>query len=93
MSEHTDQDDGLRPLSPEERIFVRHLRPLLDDPEQVERLKRLLQQEPNILQVSESFGHLSWGGKAVFRVVVGLTGLIIGVAAAGQALKSWAGVK
>jgi hypothetical protein len=92
MGEQTDEDEGLRPLSPEERIFVRHLRPILDDPDQVERLKRLLQREPSITQVSENFDHLSWGGRILFRTAIWLSGIVGGVVAY-QTVKTWAGIK
>lgn len=92
MAEDTDQKDGQRPLSPEEREFIRAIRPLLSDPDKVKTLERLLQNEPEITQVAENYAHLSWGGKLLFRTAVWLSGIVGGVIAY-QTLKTWAGIK
>jgi len=92
MVEQTDETEGTRPLSSDERIFVRHLRPILNDPDQIERLKRLLQREPSISQVSENFDHLSWSGRILFRTAIWLSGIVGGIIAY-QTLTKWTGVK
>lgn len=92
MTEQTNEDDSLRPLSPEERVFVRSLRPIFDDPEQVKRLKRLLDNEPDITKVSDNFVHLSWGGRFILRVMLWLSSMVAAVAAY-NTLKAWAGIK
>lgn len=92
MDEETDQKDGQRPLSPEEREFIRALRPLLTDADRVKKLERLLQNETEITQVAENYAHLSWGGKMLFHVAIWFSS-IVGAVIAYQTLKTWMGVK
>ena len=92
MAEQTDKDESLRPLSPEERKFLRQLRPILEDKDQFNRLKRLLEHEPSISKVSENFDHLSWGGRLFFRAAIWLSGIVAGVVAY-QTIKTWMGLK
>lgn len=92
MSEQTDEDEGLRPLSPEERVFVRTMRPILSDPERIKMLERLLQNEPHITEAAQNYAHLSWGGKLLFRTAIWLSGIVGGVIAY-QTLTKWTGFK
>lgn len=52
MTEQTDQDDGHRPLTPEER----------------KALRRLIEKEDDIIEVAQNFAHLGWFAQFVLKL-------------------------
>lgn len=52
MAEQTDDDDGNRPLTPDER----------------KALRRIIARETDILEVASDFSHLGWVGSALLKV-------------------------
>jgi hypothetical protein len=66
MTEQTDDDDdGMRPLTPDER----------------KALRKLIQQEVAILEAANLITHSSWFGKVVFRVITFATAIVAFVGA------------
>ncbi len=52
MAEETDEDDGNRPLTPDER----------------KALRRIIAREPDIMDVATNFAHLGWLGSALLKM-------------------------
>lgn len=64
MVEQTDEDDGHRPLTPEER----------------RALRRIISKESEILDVATNFSHLGWVGTALLKIakwVAAVVGAIV----------------
>jgi len=81
MSEQTDHDDGLRPLTPEERNFVRLMRTILDDPEKLKSFKRLIEHEPEVSLVAKDYNAAAWGMRFIWNIALFATAITGGVAA------------
>ncbi len=60
MAEQTDDDDGNRPLTPDER----------------KALRRLLAKEPEIIDVATNFSHLGWFASFMLKLAKWTTGLV-----------------
>ena len=92
MTEETNQKDGDRPLSPEERIAMRKLLRILDNEEKIESVEKLVKHEPVLTEVSTNFMHMSWISKMMYKIAIYFVG-IVGAVMAYTNLKSWAGIK
>lgn len=79
MTEQTDEDDGQRPLTPDERRFVRLLRPILDDAEKMKSFRRLIEHEPEVNLVAKDYAAASWGVRFMWNVALFVTAITGGV--------------
>lgn len=60
MTEQTDDDDGNRPLTPDER----------------KALRRLIAKEPDIMDVASNFAHLGWLGTTALKLAKWLAAIV-----------------
>lgn len=65
MADETNDSDGMRPLSPEERTALREL----------------IRHKTNIVAVSEDYAHLGWFARFALNVSKWVAGLVAGLVA------------
>ncbi len=86
--EQTDFDDGMRPLTPEERTRLREL--LAQQPTAEERasLRELLAHQENIIEAGNIVAHSTWFGMMFFKTITFITAIIAFVGAI-LTIKTW----
>jgi hypothetical protein len=92
MNETTDQNDGERPLSPEERTAMRKLLRVIDTKEKVESVEKIVKYEPVLVEVATNYAHMSWFTKMLYKTGIWFAGIVAALVAYTN-FKSWAGIK